>query len=461
MKVVEEESSIASWVTIICLLGLVAVGAIAYKNRDRLFPSDAATPVAVRAKLSEEVETKFFEARDAIVSGKYDEAAAILTALDTDKVPQPTRNWMTMQNGLARLLAGKLPEAKAEFAKVETRGLYTKDPREEKLAKFFVEAAHRAASDEPQTADAAKSFDPETTEAFALLILGLKDWSLGQFDDASYLFRQFKTSTPPESEVWLRRYKPIGDAYVESYSAFQIASDAAKGASSRESKEHALEAIRDAKAKIKGQPALVAKLGALETDLKTQVDAAVAEMNKQSDAAEAADQQIINDVKTRVAAFNEKLQFGDALQIAFTATVDGDKAKAELDRILKRSQWLSKFKNTLVKDINASGYAKPLTKKDSSVLATGVKTADDLQLLTPTKVPVKWAELASDSVIAMVKDFAAKAPPAEANDRKWGLGNYLYQLGRKPEALALLREAAPGNAEYTAGLALFPENAAK
>ena len=180
MRVVEEESSVMSWVTIICLIALVAVGALAYKNRERFFPSDAATPV-VRLKVSEEVETKFFEARDAIVSGKYDEASAILTSIDTDKVPQPTRNWITMQNGLARMLAGKLPEARAEFAKVEKRGVYTKNPREEKLAQFFVEAARLAASAEPPPAEAARAFDAESTEAFALLILGLKDWSLGQF----------------------------------------------------------------------------------------------------------------------------------------------------------------------------------------------------------------------------------------------------------------------------------------
>ncbi|MGB8167590.1 MAG: hypothetical protein WCF18_08865 [Chthoniobacteraceae bacterium] len=461
MRVVEEQSSLSSWVTIICLVGLVAVGAIAYKNRERFLPSDKATPKVVRAKLSEDDENKFFEARDRIVAGKYDEASALLTSIDKDTAPQPTRNWITMQNGLARLLAGKLPEAQAEFAKVEKRGLYSRDPREEKLARFFVEAAHLAASAEPQSSDVARSYNLDSTEAFALLVFALKDWSLGQFEDASFFFRQFKSSTPPDSEIWLRRYKPIGEAFVESYSAFQVASDAAKDATGTERKQQALAMIRDAKAKIKGQPGLIAKLTSLESDIKTQVEAATAEMTKQTEAAEAGDNMILNDVKTRVAGFSEKLLFGDALQIVFTATVDGDKAKAELDRWLKRTQWLSKFKNMLVADINSSGYLKPLTKKDSTSLATGVKSADDFQLVTPTKVVVPWNELASDSIITMVKEFMAKAPPAEVNDRKWLLGNFIYQLGRKSEALVLLREAAQSSPEYKDALPLFPETAAK
>lgn len=461
MKVVEDQSSISSWVTIICIVGLIAVGAIAYHNRERFLPAKKPAAKVVRAKLSEDDENKFFEARDRIVAGKYDEASALLTSIDKDTAPQPTRNWITMQNGLTRLLAGKLPEAQAEFSKIEKRGLYSRDPREEKLARFFVETARLAASAGPQTSDVARNYNLDTTEAFALLIFGLKNWSLGQFEDASFFFRQFRSSTPPESEIWLRRYKPIGDSFVESYSAFQVASEAAKETGGTATKNLALKTISEAKTKLKGQPGLLAKLTKLEGELKSQVETATAEMNKQTEAAEAGDNMIINDVKARVAGFSEKLLFGDALQIVFTATVDGDKAKAELDRWLKRTQWLSKFKNMLVADINAGGYLKPLTKKDSSSIATGVKSADDSQLLTPTKTPVQWNDLASDSIIAMVKEFMAKAPAAEANDRKWLLGNFIYQLGRKSEALVLLREAAQSNPEYKDALPLFPETATK
>jgi tetratricopeptide (TPR) repeat protein len=457
MRVVEDQSNVSSWVTVICLVGLIAVGAIAYKNRERFLPSGKATPKVVRAKLSEDDENKFFEARDRIVEGKYDEAAALLTSIDKDTAPQPTRNWITMQNGLARLLAGKLPEAQAEFAKVEKRGLYSRDPREEKRARFFVETARLAASAEPLPSDVAKNYDPDSTEAFALLIFALKDWSLSQFEDASFFFRQFKSSTPPDSEIWLRRYKPLADAFVESYSAFQVANDAAKDAGGTENKRLALKMVSDAKAKIKGQPGLIAKLTTLEGELKKQVETATAEMTKSTEAAEAGDNMIVNDVKTRVAGFNEKLQFGDALQIVFTATVDGDKAKAELDKYLKRTQWLSKFKNTLVADINTNGYLKPLTKKDSSSIATGLKSADDSELRTPAKTVVQWTDLASDSIIAMAKEFLAKAPAPEAAERKWTLGNFIYQLGRKSEALVLLREAAQANPEYKDSLSLFPE----
>jgi cytochrome c-type biogenesis protein CcmH/NrfG len=74
---------------------------------------------------------------------------------------------------------------------------------------------------------------------------------------------------------------------------------------------------------------------------------------------------------------------------------------------------------------------------------------------------VQWNEIASDSIIAMVKEFTTKAPAPETAERKWLLGNFLYQLGRKSEALTILREAAQANPEYKDSLGLFPESAAK
>ncbi|HYR59201.1 MAG TPA: hypothetical protein VEO95_11245 [Chthoniobacteraceae bacterium] len=454
---------IGSLVTIAALIGLGVVGYMVYQNRDRFFPSENATPVAVK-KLSEEAERKFFEARDDIVTGKYDDASAILKSLDTDSVPQPTRNWITVQNGLARLLAGRLPEARAEFGKVEQRGPFTKDPRQEKLAKFFVASARLAASEEPVKNDAAKDFEPDSTEAFAFLVFGLKDWNLGQFDDASFFFRQFKSASPPESEIWLRRYRSLADAYVESYTAFTAATDAAKDAGSPERKEQALAAIREAKVKVKNQPGLVAKLSEIEGELKTQVDAANAEMSKKTALAEAGDQKLLDEVKTRVAGFNEKFNFGDANQIIFTATApNGDKARAEFDKLSKRTKWLARFKSVLISDINAAnGYPKPLPKKDGTTIATGVKSVDDSELTIAPKVKVQWPDLTFDALVAMAKEFVEKTKePEGVAERKWLLGNFLYELGRKPEALALLREAAPTKPEYKDGLPVFADGEAK
>jgi hypothetical protein len=103
-----------------------------------------------------------------------------------------------------------------------------------------------------------------------------------------------------------------------------------------------------------------------------------------------------------------------------------------------------------------------LTKKDSSALPAGVKSADDNQLLTPANVPVQWTDIASDSIIAMAKEFIGKeTEPDAVAERKWLLGNFIYQLGRKPEALALMQEAAKAKAEYKDSLRLFPDGKAK
>ena len=252
------------------------------------------------------------------------------------------------------------------------------------------------------------------------------------------------------------------NVYAESYSAFQTATDAAKDAGDHERREAALKTIDEAKAKLKGQAGLVARLSELEGTLKKQVDTVKVEMSKETAEGDAADQKVIDDVKTRVAAFNEKFNFGDAHQIVFTATVNGDKAKKELEGWFKRTQWLAKFKSTLVSDINANGCAKPLAKRDGTTAATGVKSADDTEVTTPAKAKIAWTDLTPEAIIAMAKDFVTKATePVAVADRQWLLGNYLYDLHRQPDALELLQEAAKAKPEYKDALELFPAEAAK
>jgi|GEM_PF-7117795 len=461
MRVVDNSSSSGSWVTIIALVGLIAVGGLAYQNRDRFLPAKA-TPKPVKLVLTEETEAKFFEARDRIVSGKFSEASGILTSIDTDKVPQPARNWMTLQNGLAKLLDGKGPEGRAELAKLEKRGPFTKDPREEKLAAFFVKIGQLGGSEEPVKRDSAQEFNGETVEASAYLVLGVKNWTVEAYDDAAYLLGEFQNSRPPENEIWLRRYKPLATGYTEAFSAYSIASNAAKDASSTERKEAALKAIGEARAKVKNQPGLLAKLTPVEAELKKQVDAVNAESRAAEMAAEAVDQKIIDDVKDRVAKFNEKLQFADAHQIVFTATVNGDKAKDELDKWFKRTQWTAKFKALLIDDITTAGYAKPVKKKDGTAVVGGFKTADDMQLTTPAKVNAPWTDFDPDTLTTIARDFIASTKdPAAIADRKWALGNFLYTIGKKADAFPLLREAASANPEYKDGLPLLPEGDAK
>ncbi|MEA3212333.1 MAG: eukaryotic-like serine/threonine-protein kinase [Chthoniobacter sp.] len=466
MRVVEDDSKAMSWITIGALLVLVVLGVVFYQHRDRIFPPREKAPVKfVRTQVSEEVETKFFEARDKIVAGKYAEASAILTAIDTEKVPQPTRNWITMQNGVAHLLAGQLPEARTEFSKVEKRGPYTQDPREEKLANFFVETARLAASEEPQKAELARNYDLATTESFALLVFGLKDSILGQYDDASTFFRQFRIARIPDSEVWLRRYQPLGESFVDSVAAYRIASSVATEAKTPERREKAFAEIRDAKAKLKGQPSLAKKLDELAAALKSQIDAANAEMSQQAAALEAVDAQVITDVKKRVESYAADYRFADASQIVFTATATGEKGKAALEAWSKRTQWLTKFKDILVADLTASGYAQPVLKKDGTPIPTGLKEADDQQVVSVTragKVPIPWGDIAPDSVTAMAQEFLRKPTAPEAiAERKWLLGVFLFQLGKKTEALPLLQQAAQAKPEYQAGLALFSESGAK
>jgi hypothetical protein len=154
-----------------------------------------------------------------------------------------------MLTGLAQFANGHRPEGMAAFQRVAARGPYSKSDSDKPLADFFIETSQQMTSEhvlDPKSTNApAGAFGPA-----AFLFYGIKDWDAGAVDEAAEFFRRFRQKDFAGSDSWLNGLKPMATNYVEEYTAYQMASDAWKGAKTLDQKRTALKALKSVQGKL-------------------------------------------------------------------------------------------------------------------------------------------------------------------------------------------------------------------
>jgi len=395
----------------------------------------------------------FKEARDQMIAGQFDEAADAFGKITAEqKVRQPLLNWIDFHQGLALFLAGRTDEARLAFAKIEERGPFTKSGAEGPMADFFVNVAHQLRDKEPTPAAAGKDYDKWSYEGIALLALGMKDWNLDKFDEATALFRLFGDVAPEKMVEWadgppdLAKLKEIANNFVNDYAEYGPARKDLDAASTPEEQAAAVEKAKAARSRMKLTTKMSKSLDATIADLGPKAAAMIAEKSRASAEEMAADNKAFSDAKKKHDDFLAKFQFKEAHDAITEPALKIEKSRDDQEVLGKRTKWLANFKTQLVEDLNKSGYAKPIARKPNEVLQGGVAKADDQQVMVPTSrgpVPVPWGDITLDSALVMGSSFIQPdMPPELASFRKWHLGVFAIYAGKNKEGLALLHEAA-------------------
>jgi hypothetical protein len=463
----DENEEAMSWITFGMVALIVLAGVLTFTFREKIFARSAEatpppTPSAGTASPGRSaLDTEIDAARKLLAEGKFGDAAVAFRTLDEKGgAQQPLQNWITLQGGLAFFLLGQPDEARAELIKVEKRGIYSQSKLDESIATFFVEIAHLAGTPDPQPAEIAAKFEKTSYQSFALLLLAAKNWQLGAFDDAGPLFNQFKSATPKDNYAWINLLKPVGQKFIDDYSAYRPAADAVKAADSPEKQREALEALRTARTKLQQRGKIIEYFdreeGRLEKLLRIH-DEKVAEMMA---AAEAADAKAIAAMKSSLNSYLAQFKFAEANGIVSAAALASDKAKAEKDLWANYTSVLARFKTTLVNDINAKGYAAPVARKNGTNLPAGTLRASDSQIELVSQfgnLATTWTDLAPGSIINIAGSFLRADTTATAPDRQWQLGHFLLQAGMKPQGLKLLEQAAAARPEYQEWLPRYQE----
>jgi serine/threonine protein kinase len=466
-KQAAEEAAAArdwSWLTPLVAMLVVVLGVGAFYLRDHL-PTKPPVEVVEEEvpQTQERIDAKYEEARKLLVAGETAKAAEALTKLDAQTTaPQPLRNWITLNAGLAELLAGREEAAQKHFAAIIERGIYSPDPAEQDLAKFFVDTAKRAAGKEPIVLDAVADLNREHYEALGFFIYGVKDWSLGAYDEAWKLFRQFTGSTPQDRHAWISEYKPLASPYLVEINAFRAAHETALAANSLEARQRALQLVKDTLDHLRLPSQFPLQLKATAEDLQKKIAAEQEEAARQMSATEAADAKVLAEAQAKIAPLWQQFRLMDAVKVATSVQVAGEKGRLQRAGMIKRMEWLAKFKTTLMNDLNTVGYPLAVTKKTGGQIPGPVRRANEVQIETVTpfgSLPALWTDLAPESILAMGKSFLRPELPAETlADRQWLLGVYAMQAGRQREGRELLLQASQAQEGYREDLHLFLES---
>jgi hypothetical protein len=354
---------------------------------------------------------------------------------------------------------------------LEARGVFSSDATDGKLAQFFVDLGRVMSSSAPVEASVAKDYDKSNHEAIALFLLALKDWTLGSFDEAGPLFRQFQSSPlrkpdpadapPPSPHAWIGDYKELAAQYISDFTEYRSLTDLVKDTTTLAAQKKALEEMKATRSRLKLQGALANALDGKIKELEETVAKQEEEQSRVTREQDAADAKVFSAILPKANALSALYRFTEARAVVEGAKPTGEKGRREREALLKKMEWLAKFKSLLMRDINAGAFPQPITKRNGMVIPGGVSRATEQQVEVKTpygSVPVPWPDLAIETIIAMAQSYIRPSLPEElAGDRKWLLGVFSFHAKKLREGRTLLAEAAQLRPEYGEALPLFLE----
>jgi len=243
------------------MIGLIiALGISAFVFRDKIFKGEEATASETLKsdKMFPEACAKLAEG-DAVAA-----AAAFRNAGIQPKIQQPKLNWANLLEGLSELAAGQGADSYATFKRIQERGPFSKKPEDQALASFFLDTAKRMTDEGPIAPALAGGADNKNYEAIIPLLYGMKDWDQGKVDDAMKLLRQFRQAAPSGNDAWIAQLIPFAAAYIEDFTAYQMAADRYKAAKSFTEKKAAVAGLKQINGRFAKPAAPLLAKGAAE-----------------------------------------------------------------------------------------------------------------------------------------------------------------------------------------------------
>lgn len=434
-------------------------------------------PVAPEEQLTlKEIGVRHGVATDLLLAGKFADAADRFGKLRRHKQSgEPYRSWLTVQEALALILAGKDAEATTLIKGLSEHPWKGNEsvPSEGRLSKFFVTLSETVAGDGVVSPQVSKDYDKESYEAIALLLYGAKNWNLGKYEEATALLLDFadsKVNAPKQwlgSEEKLEKLRQMAGQFESGLDEYKKASAKIEAASEPEEKKAAVEyavaalpkmrvlgkqtaALKEQIAKVGGEATLALELKAREATEKA----------REATENEAFDAAALSAALAKRGELLAQLRFREAFELIKGLELRTEKAREQQDVFLARTQWLDTFKNNLIQDLTAKGYADPVKLKKGAPLEGGVAKCNEqgLQIKTkPEPTPVAWTNVAPETIFAMAQSFIPKdLPPLLAAHRKWHLGIYAAVAGNVSESKKLTTEAAKMNEVFKEALLSLP-----
>ncbi|MEO7725496.1 MAG: serine/threonine-protein kinase [Chthoniobacterales bacterium] len=288
----------------------------------------------------------------------------------------------------------------------------------------------------------------------AELCAGLTLWERGEFVQASAIFERFVKYQPPPQFVWLKEARPLAQDRIDDY---RLYADWEKARDQTSDPEAALKNIRALSGKLKAKGPLAFRV--------TDEEAKLAAQGKERAARQAADAEKRAVTDKKLAATEEPrwqkaqatarqplaaYRFENAVAILESTKLESQTLQAAREQELQRVRWLSKWKTTLISDLNQTGYGGVVTdihgvKYDSPVRRA---TADKIELKTRYgSVMTDWRSLAPAMLLKMSTAFI-RPGVSDLTERQWLSAIFAAQTGQTTAATELAGKAAEAKAEF-------------
>jgi hypothetical protein len=398
-----------------------------------------------------------------LIHGEFTRAQDIFHELGSQQnLPHPLDRWVMLHEGLSALLGGRLNESQAVFKKLADKGAYSDAPEDRALANFFVDTARAVALGKPVPGATAKSFDTDNCAALGLFIYALNDWEMSQFEEAQPLFDAFLAADPKQPYDWIAEYKPLAYKYTSDFSAYKKLMATVAAATDLQDEKKALQNLQELRGGLQVPGRLPEKLALIETDLQKKIAAGEAEEKRHNEQLALQHDQDTKALAAATAKYNAFLpgyQFAEAEDAIEKTRISDPVLAVEKANLVKKAQWLAKFKETLIDDINTTGYPLPVSKINSAPIEGGVYKATQTQIEIQTKygpLDVLWTELPAPEILSLAEYFTSKTTaPGMVVTRQWFSGVFAMTIGMAREGKTFLEMASQANPDYRNEMPLF------
>ncbi len=433
----------------VLLLGGIAVGGFLLLRSKQTAP---VTQPAAKPEDTAALQQRYEAARQEFIAAKFNAAATALTRLTTEAHTQPLQNWIRLHAGLASLLDGKAAPAREQFQQIERAGPFSSAKADAPLATFFVETARKLAAAGPVRMDALGSGDP-----FALFAFGVKDWQLGEFDEAAALLERF-AATQPTSE-----YKPLVQKFLEDHRLYAEWKAGHPRTTSIEETRAAADRAKTLAQKLQLRGALPDDLNKeakrLAADLaqreKTEAVAREKERQQLVEAESPAWQAALAEARKRSAVYD----FRGAVAAIDTAKLTAPSLKEAQAAERKKLTWLAQWKALLLADCKTGALRDAITYNGVEYGGVATATEAEITLRIPpySQAPVAWTKLPPATLLDLSKAFI-RPGAHDAADRMWLSAVFAHATGQQEAARTLAEAAAKTRPEYQKEMALLAPN---
>ena len=492
-----QQSDVSGALTLLLLVLIVIGAGLAYVFRARIFggPVQPAVQSALVARDPAQesnlaAAAAYEDARRQIVEGQYATAQDSLGSIQNGPGPeQPLQDWARLHYGMAALLNHQSGESRDAFSRLERDGPYSKDPEQAKLANFFVQTGRFMDNPKTINGSAIKNWNKDSFEDIALFLFGLKDWELGQFDDAGKLFREYLKGSPYKPFQWMTDYQPIARKFVHDYDLYaplrkeldsgtadlaKLRGDFAQARSQLQtsgkmaeffSDDTQLSSVKTPVAAAVAAPPEPEAAGAPSPAVAAPAPASVNTTGAQDPAVQDAENRRWQTTLQTYGRLVKGYQFEVAESVLDHVALSDPQLIRTRDLMMQRCRRLVAFRNLLVSDLaTRGGYPQPLASRENVSYPRGIVTADAsaVQAGTPYgTIAVAWTDFTPETLLTIARYFAdATADPRMAGERDWAAATFALETGRIQQARILANLAVRNVPAYQSELAPFTENAA-